>query len=180
MFNQYSVIPEPPKPRPEFTAVGKHLLLELSGCNAEVLNDKKWILNVLNLAATEAKCHAVKEVTQEFTPQGISCVLVLEESHISIHTWPEHGHASIDFYTCGDNVSPVSGEKILVEALGATAARKMLIDRGNKLGVVVNEDVTPNAESVKVWMAQRRRGGSPIMNYKTGRLVYLNDDTTST
>lgn len=64
-----------------------------------------------------------------FAPQGVTGVLLLEESHVSIHTWPEKGYAAVDFYTCGDG-DPQRAKEILMRALMAQTCDERLLDRG--------------------------------------------------
>jgi S-adenosylmethionine/arginine decarboxylase-like enzyme len=68
-------------------------------------------------------------VFQPFEPHGVSGVVVIEESHISIHTWPEHGYAAVDFYTCG-HADPEIAHEFLAAGLGAAHAEVMYVDRG--------------------------------------------------
>lgn len=109
--------------------LGRHLLAEYSGCDAAVLNDLKQVEALMCAAARAAQTTVVASVFHPFAPQGVSGVVVIEESHLSIHTWPEHGYAAIDFYTCGE-AAPELAHEFLREALGATHAELMLVDRG--------------------------------------------------
>lgn len=81
---------------------GCHILLELSGCPAPLLDDVAAVERELVQAAREAGARVVNAVFHAFAPQGISGVVVIAESHVTIHTWPEHGYAAIDIFTCGE------------------------------------------------------------------------------
>jgi S-adenosylmethionine decarboxylase proenzyme len=107
-------------------------LVEYSGCTASALNDLKRIEQLMNQAVRAAGATVVASVFQPFEPHGVSGVVVIEESHISIHTWPEHGYAAVDFYTCGQADPEVANEH-LQTGLGATHTESMYVDRG--LGV---------------------------------------------
>ena len=85
-------------------ALGKHLLLELNDCDKEVLNDLSFLKGILLAAATEAGATVLGESFHHFNPQGVSGVVVITESHLLIHTWPEYGYAAADIFTCGDSV----------------------------------------------------------------------------
>src|ERR1700754_4035838 len=80
---------------------GKHLLVEYKGCLPAVLNDVGRVKLLMEEAARAANASIVTSVFQPFEPQGVSGVVVISESHLSIHTWPEYGYAAVDFYTCG-------------------------------------------------------------------------------
>ena len=69
---------------------------------------------------------------QPFEPQGVTGVVVVEESHLSIHTWPEHGYAALDFFTCGAG-SPEAGHQVLFDGLLARRSERMFIERGMSL-----------------------------------------------
>jgi S-adenosylmethionine decarboxylase proenzyme len=100
---------------------GQHLLAEYHGCNVEVLDDIKRIESLLNEAARAAQTNVVASVFRPFVPQGVSGVVVIEESHLSIHTWPEFGYASVDFFTCGAGV-PEAAHRVIKRAYGQNTA----------------------------------------------------------
>ena len=111
----------------------RHLLVELHGCDSALLNDAERLRAILRRAAEAAGATVVAEVLHPYSPHGVTGVFVIEESHFSLHTWPESGYAAVDFYTCGD-VSPERAAEVLREALGATSMRLLLIERGRPLG----------------------------------------------
>lgn len=83
-------------------------------------------------AATAAGTTIVASVFQPFVPQGVTGVVVVEESHLSIHTWPEYGYAAVDFFTCGDG-APEAAYQVLLDGLKAERAEKMFVERGVSL-----------------------------------------------
>jgi S-adenosylmethionine decarboxylase len=87
-------------------ALGNHLLVELRDCKPEILSDL------------------------EFNPFGISGMVVIAESHISIHTWPEHGYAAVDIFTCGDLIKPESAASFLIRELGCKNPSMVEFKRG--------------------------------------------------
>jgi S-adenosylmethionine decarboxylase proenzyme len=103
--------------------------VEYHGCDRAILNDKARIESLMREAAEAAKARVVGSVFQTFTPQGVSGVVVIEESHLSIHTWPETGYAAVDCYTCGDCL-PDEAHALLKKKLGASEAEVMLVERG--------------------------------------------------
>ncbi len=111
-------------------ALGKHLLLELKDCNREVLNDLGFLKGILSAAASEAGATVLGESFHQFKPQGVSGVVVIAESHLFIHTWPEHGYAAVDIFTCGDSVQPEKAAQILIRELKAKNHSILEIHRG--------------------------------------------------
>lgn len=108
---------------------GQHLLVEYWGCDSEVLNDLGAVEALMKRAADAAGATLVASTFHRFSPQGVSGVVVVEESHLSIHTWPEVGYAAVDFYTCGD-CQPDRAHEVLKGTLKPTEAEKMFVKRG--------------------------------------------------
>ncbi len=96
-------------------ALGTHLLVELRDCNPEILKDLNKVKNALVSAAKEAKATIVDISFHEFNPFGISGMVVIAESHLSIHTWPEYGFAAVDIFTCGDVIKPETAASFLIK-----------------------------------------------------------------
>lgn len=87
-------------------ALGRHILVEFSSCNAEVLNDVSIIERGMIEAAEIAGATVINSTFHHFSPWGVSGVVVIQESHLAIHTWPEYRYAAVDLFTCGDSVDP--------------------------------------------------------------------------
>ena len=111
-------------------ALGKHLLLELKDCDREVLNDLSFLKGLLLAAAKEAGATVLGESFHQFNPRGVSGVVIITESHLFIHTWPEHGYAAVDIFTCGNTVQPGKAAQILISRLGAKNHSMLEIQRG--------------------------------------------------
>ena len=111
-------------------ALGRHLLLELKICNEEVLDDLNFLKECLNEAAIQCGATVVGESFYHFSPYGVSGVVNIAESHIAIHTWPEHGYAAVDVFTCGNNVYPEKAAKFIIEKLGAQSHSVIELRRG--------------------------------------------------
>ena len=111
-------------------ALGKHLLLELKGCDEEVLNDLSFLKSSLITAAEESGAEVLEVSFHQFNPHGVSGAVIIAESHLFIHTWPEHGYAAADVFTCGDSVQAEKAAQILVEKLGAKSHSMIEIKRG--------------------------------------------------
>ena len=111
-------------------ALGKHLLLELKDCDKEVLNDIAFLKSTLLAAASECGATVLGESFHQFSPQGISGVVVIAESHLFIHTWPEYSYVAADIFTCGNSVQPGKAAQILIRELGAKNHSIVEIQRG--------------------------------------------------
>ena len=111
-------------------ALGRHLLLELFDCDAEALNSLETVKTSMIEAAKRAQATIVDVVFHEFNPFGISGVVVIAESHLAIHTWPEYRYAAVDVFSCGDVLQPQVAADYLVEQLGASRASVVEIQRG--------------------------------------------------
>lgn len=111
-------------------ALGKHLLLELRDCNREVLNDLSFLQNALVSAAQQAGATVLAKHFHRFAPQGVSGAVLISESHLALHTWPEHGYAAVDIFTCGDSVNSELAAELLIKSLECKDASIMEIRRG--------------------------------------------------
>ncbi len=96
-------------------ALGTHLLVELRDCNPEILKDLSRVKDALVSAAKEARATIIDVSFHEFNPFGISGMVVIAESHLSIHTWPEYGYAAVDVFTCGDIIKPEVAAEYLIK-----------------------------------------------------------------
>ncbi|MFC2052260.1 adenosylmethionine decarboxylase [Chloroflexota bacterium] len=111
-------------------ALGKHLLLELKDCDRELLNDLSFLQGILPAAASEAGATVLGESFHQFAPQGVSGVVIIAESHLFIHTWPECGYAAVDIFTCGNSVQPEKAAQKLIRELRAKSHSILEIQRG--------------------------------------------------
>ena len=111
-------------------ALAKHLLLELNDCDPKLLNDIVFIREIMLAAANESGATVLGESFHQFSPQGVSGVILIAESHLSVHTWPEHGYAGADIFTCGTRVKPEKAAEVIIEKLKPRTHSVILIDRG--------------------------------------------------
>ncbi len=100
-------------------ALGRHFLLELKDCDRDLLNDLDALKTLLRAAAVDCGAEILGDSFHRFSPQGVSGVVVIAESHLFIHTWPEHGYAAVDIFTCGTRVKPELAADILIKKLGS-------------------------------------------------------------
>ncbi len=111
-------------------ALGRHILAEFYGCDANILNDSQMIEAYMKQAALECGATIVSSTFHTFNPHGVSGVVVIAESHLAIHTWPEYGYAAVDVFTCGETVDPTVANDSLKESLQAEKVKVMELKRG--------------------------------------------------
>ncbi|MDX1977481.1 MAG: adenosylmethionine decarboxylase [Pseudanabaenaceae cyanobacterium bins.68] len=99
--------------------VGVHYILEIYECPSTVLNDLEYIMECLRGAVKCAGATLLNQVAHQFSPQGVTALMLLAESHISIHTWPESGYAALDVFTCGSHTMPDLACAYLIDKLQA-------------------------------------------------------------
>lgn len=109
--------------------IGRHLIAEFYGCDTHGLDDLEHVRTSMLAAADEIRATVVAESFHRFAPQGVSGSVVIAESHLSIHTWPEYGYAAVDIFTCG-GLDPRAGFRLLEDRLRSTSTRVQEILRG--------------------------------------------------
>lgn len=111
-------------------ALGKHIIAELYKCSSSVLNDSDVMEKHMREAARLSGATIISSSFHHFSPFGVSGVVVIAESHLTVHTWPEYGYASIDIYTCGDTLDPYKAYRYLIEHLRSGEQSVMEMKRG--------------------------------------------------
>ena len=125
--------------------LGTHVLLELRDCDPQLLNDLRYIREELLSVAQQVGAHVVGESFHQFSPQGVTGILSIAESHISIHTWPELGYAAADIFTCGDQSMPDRATESIIEALHCQDPQVTQIRRGLNGARVIELQTAPLA-----------------------------------
>lgn len=113
-------------------ALGRHILVEFFGCDSEILNDVILIERSMVQAAKEAEATVINSTFHHFSPYGVSGVVVIQESHLAIHAWPEYQYAAVDIFTCGTEVNPWISYDYLKKAFKADYGSAMELNRGQK------------------------------------------------
>ena len=116
-------------PEPD-VILGRHAILDLSGCNPEIIGNNALVQEILCDAAQIAKITIVGDLERHFEPNGYTAILLLEESHLSIHTWPEYNYVSVDLYSCNPDTDFEAVKDFLVERLGSERISYRLLKRG--------------------------------------------------
>ena len=131
MYN--SALPlEPGLPRRSLllSVLATQLLLDLKRCNSALLDDLDFVRRSLTEAAVEAGATVVGESFHKFDPVGVTGVIAIAESHISVHTWPEYGFATVDILTCGPNVMPRRAAELIIRSFECEEPSVTELDRG--------------------------------------------------
>ena len=97
-------------------SLGIHILVEYYDCNKEILKNTDTIEKSMLTAARTSNATIVESVFHQFNPWGVSGAVIIAESHLTIHTWPEHNYAAVDLFTCGD-IDYEAGLRVLKDLL---------------------------------------------------------------
>ena len=163
-------------------ALGNHILVEFTNCNPEILNDASVIEKSMVDAAQKAGATVINSTFHHFSPYGVSGVVVIQESHLAIHTWPEFGYAAVDLFTCGDQVDAWQSFDILKEAFNAknysaiemkrgaiNLLKRLEFDISNHRGEV--EEKVSETFKRNVWFTDKDANQALSLRY-TGDLLY--------
>jgi len=115
--------------------LGHHWIVDLHGCPSQLLDDQELIRRRLRETTERFGLTLLDIVSNKFEPQGVTAVGLLAESHLSIHTWPEHGYAAVDIFTCGSDQNLEAACEFIAESLQATESTVLRLQRG-----VLNSD----------------------------------------
>jgi len=110
--------------------LGLHYLLELKDCEPQILDDLEAVKQILLEAARKSQATIIDYSFRKFSPQGISGIIIIAESHFSIHTWPEYSYAAIDIFTCGEVMDPLSAVGYIIEKFKSKNPAFIKLKRG--------------------------------------------------
>lgn len=119
----------PVKPGEE-PSLGSHLLVELYGCDPRSLEEEVTVGGAMRQAAVDSEATVVAQSFHEFKPWGVSGAVIIQESHYTIHTWPEHGYAAVDLFYCGGTVKVHKAIEVLRERFRPTRIKFLVVRRG--------------------------------------------------
>ncbi len=111
-------------------ALGRQVLVEFYQCDEAVLNDAVAIRAIMLEGVRRSGASIITDVFHSFAPQGVSGVIVIAESHVSIHTWPEFGYAAVDIFTCGTEIDPRAVQAYAAARLASANVSSMELKRG--------------------------------------------------
>lgn len=111
--------------------LGRHIIAEFFQADFDALNDAPKLEKAMEEAAVAAGASVLSSHKHFFEPHGVSAVIIIQESNLCIHTWPEFGYAAADFFTCGDTVNPWKSFEYLKNFLKAAKFNCMELQRGS-------------------------------------------------
>lgn len=111
-------------------ALGKQILVEFYDCESAHINDVEYIEEAMLGATKAAHATIISHNFHKFSPYGVSGVVVIAESHVAIHTWPEYNYAAVDIFTCGDTIDPWIIQEYLKDAFSSQNVSSMEMKRG--------------------------------------------------
>ncbi len=110
--------------------LGRHLIIELFDCDRKIISDLNTVEDLILEAVRISGATIVESFFHLFPPNGVSGIVVVAESHFSIHTWPEYNYSAVDIFTCGDGVDSRKALSFLKEGLKARNVSMMELERG--------------------------------------------------
>jgi S-adenosylmethionine decarboxylase proenzyme len=128
-------------------ALGRQILVEFYDCKAETLKDEGLIRDLLLEAVQRSGATIVSHDFHTFNPHGVSGAIVIAESHVTIHTWPEYHYAAADIFTCGETIDPWVIMKALEDGLEAMNVSSMELKRGLFENAVPHKPTAPSKSS---------------------------------
>lgn len=111
-------------------ALGRQILVEFYDCDSASINDVEYIEEAMLGAVKAARATIISHNFHKFSPYGVSGMVVIAESHVAIHTWPEYNYAAVDIFTCGDTIDPWLIQEFLKDAFRSQNVSSMEMKRG--------------------------------------------------
>ena len=111
-------------------SLGNHLIIELYDCNVKIINDLHKVEDILMESVNISGAEIIAPIFHKFNPHGVSGVVVIAESHFSIHTWPEYGYCAVDIFTCGNTIDSQKALTFMKEAFEAKSISVVETKRG--------------------------------------------------
>jgi S-adenosylmethionine decarboxylase proenzyme len=108
---------------------GQHYLIDFVGCDSKLIALVEPTREIVLRAAKECGATIVDDRFHQFQPFGVSGVVLIAESHISVHTWPENGFVAVDIFTCGE-MEPQVAIDIMRKDFMATETTVKIVVRG--------------------------------------------------
>jgi len=148
--------------------VGHHYIVEGSGCNPDVISRVEQVEQIMVRAAEVADVQVWAISFHRFQPHGVSGVVVISESHLSVHTWPEMGYVALDIFTCGERAKPEAAVQHALKEFGAANMHITEVTRGLDEGdrvffhsmITWEETIPDNILNHNEHPRKRRRGAA--------------------
>ena len=110
--------------------VGRHIIAELYGVPKELISNESTVRQIMEDVVKEAELTKVGSVYKQFNPHGVTGIILIAESHISIHTWPEYELVNLDIFTCGDAKKAEKAFELFLKKFKPKSYRHYMLDRG--------------------------------------------------
>ena len=123
----------------EAKALGYHLIIEVKNADPTRLKNKDKVEQIMCSIAQESGAHIIGSFFHQFQPYGVSGVIIIEESHLSIHTWPEHNYAAIDYFYCDESIDERVAIKLIKEYFKTNDVFIVRLDRGTGYDIPDNK-----------------------------------------
>ncbi len=111
-------------------SLGRQALAEFFNCSSQILDDRESLEHIMIKSAEAAGAFPVKSLFHKFSPHGVTGVVIISESHLSIHTWPEYSYAAVDIFTCGNTIDNIRAMEYIKDKLSSGYYSIMEISRG--------------------------------------------------
>lgn len=131
-------------------ALGHQTLIELYDCSVDQISQADIVEEAMVRAAKEAGATVVNSTFHQFSPYGVSGVVVIEESHLAVHTWPEYAYAAADFFTCSNTTDSLKACESLKKSFQARDISVSELQRGSRLFLEKNKSLSQEHGSLKV------------------------------
>jgi len=110
--------------------IGRHIIAELYGVSKDLISKEEKVRQIMEEVVKEAELTKVGSVYKQFNPHGVTGIILIAESHISVHTWPEYELVNLDVFTCGDAEKAEKAFKLFLEKFKPKWYRHFVLDRG--------------------------------------------------
>ena len=110
--------------------VGKHIIAELYGVNRELISKESTVKQIIEEVVEESGLTKVGSVYKQFNPHGVTGIVLISESHVSVHTWPEYELVNLDIFTCGDTDKAEKAFELFLKKFNPKSFRHYILDRG--------------------------------------------------
>jgi len=111
-------------------ALGRQILVEYYDCDTDIINDVEAVESIMLAGTKASRASIISHNFHKFSPHGVSGTIVIAESHVAVHTWPEYGYAAVDIFTCGDTIDPWIIQEHLKKAFQSANVSSMELKRG--------------------------------------------------
>ncbi len=106
------------------------ILAEFYGCDPELISRSDTVKKIINRAIRKSKLTKIRSHYHQFRPSGVTGVVLLAESHITMHSWPEYNYIALDLFSCGDKKKAKIAIEQLAKDFKPAKMKKQIVIRG--------------------------------------------------